>query len=50
MAILNVEVLKKKIENVPEEYDIEYYNGTTNVPISDKVEIDVRGKKILFKS
>lgn len=50
MAILNIEVLKKIIENVPEDYDVEFYNGTTNVPLSDKVEIDVGGKKILFKS
>lgn len=50
MAILNIEVLKKIIENVPEDYDFEFYNGTTNVPLSDKVEIDVSGKRILFKS
>ena len=50
MAILTIDVLKKIIENVPEDYDVEFYNGTTNVPISDKVEIDVSGKKILFKS
>ena len=50
MAILNIEVLKKIIENVPEDFDVEFYNGTTNVPLSDKVEIDVSGKRILFKS
>ena len=38
------------IENVPEDFDVEFYNGTTNVPLSDKVEIDVSGKRILFKS
>ena len=42
MAILNIEVLKKIIENIPEDYDVEFYNGTTNVPLS--------GKRILFKS
>ena len=50
MAILNIEVLKKIIENVPEDFDVEFYNGTTSVPLSDKVEIDVSGKRILFKS
>ena len=50
MAILNIEVLKKIIENVPEDFDVEFYNGTTNVPLSDKVEIDVSGKQIIFKS
>lgn len=49
MAILKIEVLKKIIENIPDDYDVEFYNGTT-VPISDKVEIDVSGKRILFKS
>ena len=50
MAILNIEVLKKILENIPEDYDVEFYNGTTNVPISDKVEIDVSGKRIVLKS
>ena len=50
MAILNIEVLKKIIENIPEDYDVEFYNGTTNIPLSDTVEIDVSGKRILFKS
>ena len=50
MAILNIEVLKKIIENIPEDYDVEFYNGTTNVQLSDKVEIDVSGKRTLFKS
>ena len=46
MAILNIEVLKKIIENVPEDFDVEFYNGTTNVTLSDKVEIDVSGKRM----
>ena len=50
MAILNIGVLKKIIENVPEDFDVEFYNGATNVPLSDKVEIDVSCKRILFKS
>lgn len=50
IAILKIEVLKKIIENIPEDYDVEFHNGTTNVPLSDTVEIDVSGKRILFKS
>ena len=38
MAILKIEVLKKIIENIPEDYDVEFHNGTTNVPLSDTVE------------
>ena len=50
IAILKIEVLKKIIENIPEDYDVEFHNGTTNVPLSDTVEIDVSGKRILIKS
>ena len=50
MAILKIQVLKKIIENIPDDYDVEFYNGTTNVPLSDTVEIDVSGDKIMFKS
>lgn len=50
MAILKIEVLKKIIENIPDNYDVEFHNGTTNVPLSDTVEIDVSGERILFKS
>lgn len=50
MAILKIQVLKKIIENIPDDYDVEFYNGTTNVPLSDTVEIDVSGEKIMFKS
>ena len=50
MAILKIQVLKKIIENIPDDYDVEFYNVTTNVPLSDTVEIDVSGEKIMFKS
>ena len=50
MAILKIEVLKKIIENIPDNYDVEFHNGNTNVPLSDTVEIDVSGERILFKS
>ncbi|MBQ2652664.1 MAG: hypothetical protein IJF83_03845 [Methanobrevibacter sp.] len=49
MAILSVEVLKKIIENVPEDYTVEYENQKTTAPLADKVEIDVSGKRIILK-
>ncbi len=49
MAILTIEVLKKLIENVPDEYTVEYDKEVTIAPIEDKVEIDVSGKKLIFR-
>ena len=49
MAILTIEVLKKLIENMPNDYTVEYDNGKTIAPIEDEVEIDVSGKRIIFK-
>ena len=52
--IINVEKIWNRFginfEDIPEDYDVEFHNGTTNVPLSDTVEIDVSGKRILFKS
>ena len=50
MAILTIEVLKKLIENMPDDYTVEYDNGGSIAPIEDKVEIDISGKRIIFKS
>lgn len=49
MAILTIEVLKKLIENIPDDYNVEYDKETTIAPITDKVEIDVSGKRLIFK-
>lgn len=49
MAILTIEVLKKLIENIPDDYTVEYDKETTIAPITDKVEIDVSGKRLIFK-
>lgn len=49
MAILKNEILKQLIENVPDEFTIEFDNGTTIVPITDKVEIDISNKRVIFK-
>lgn len=49
MAIINIEVLKKIIENVPDDFEVEFDDGTNTVPISDKIEVDVSGKKLIFR-
>ncbi|MBR5503956.1 MAG: hypothetical protein IKV87_05905 [Methanobrevibacter sp.] len=41
MAILTIEVLKKIIENIPDDYTVEYDNKKTISPIEDKIEIDI---------
>lgn len=50
MAILTVEILKKIIENTPEDYTVEYNKDVTIAPIEDKVEIDVTGKRLIFNN
>lgn len=49
MAILTIDVLKKLIENVPDDYTVEYDKEATIAPITDRVEIDVSGKRLIFK-
>ena len=49
MTILTIEVLKKLIENIPNDYTVEYDKETTIAPIEDKVEIDIGGKRPIFK-
>ena len=44
--IINVEVLSEVLDKCPGEYEV-WYN---NVPVTDKVEIDVSEKKIILKS
>ena len=50
--ILTVEVLRQILDHVPDDYEIEYLvPGRNSVnPVSDKVEVDVSGKKIILKS
>ena len=44
--IINVEVLIEVLGKCPKDFEI-FYN---TVPVSDKIEIDVSGKKIILKS
>ena len=49
MTTLTIDVLKKIIENMPEDYTVEYDKEVTIAPISDKVEIDISNKRLIFK-
>ena len=49
MEVLEVKVLKEIIERVPDDYTVEFTSGKNVYKFSDKVEIDVSGKKIIFK-
>ena len=39
MTSLSIEVLKKIVENIPDDYTLEFDNGKTTYNIDDKVEI-----------
>lgn len=47
MAILAIENLKKLIENVPNDFTIEFDKGNTTAP-DDRVEIDISGKNLFL--
>ena len=49
MAALSIEVLKKIVDRLPEDYTVEYDNGKSTSPLADKVEVDVSLKKLIFK-
>lgn len=49
MAILTIEVLRQIIQNLPEEFTVEYDMEGNIVPIDDRVEIDISGKRLIFK-
>ena len=49
MAILTIDVLKNLIENIPDDYTVEYNKEVTIAPIDDTVEIDISGKSLIFK-
>lgn len=49
MAILTIEVLKNLIESIPDDYTVEYDKEVTIAPITDRIGIDVSGKRLIFK-
>ena len=49
MATLTIEVLKKVIDHIPDDFTVEFSNKTTTVPVTDQIMIDVSGKKVILK-
>ena len=49
MTALTIEVLKKIVDKLPEDYTVEFDNGENIDPIGDKLEIDVSMKKLILK-
>lgn len=49
MVILTVGILKNLMENMPNDFTVEYDNKKTISPINDKVEIDITGEKLILK-
>ena len=49
MDVLDIATLKKIIEKVPEDFEVEFDDRDTTHKISDKVEIDVSDKKLILK-
>ena len=49
MTSLSIELLKKIVEIIPDDYTLEFDNGKTTYNVDDKVEIDVSLKKLILK-
>jgi hypothetical protein len=49
MTVLTIEVLKKIIEHMPDNYIVEFDDGNANSSIDDKIEIDVSLEKLILK-
>lgn len=48
--LLEVGQLKKVLDLVDDDFKIEYVDDVTNHLISDRIEIDLSNKKLIFKS
>ena len=49
MTALTIEILKKIIEHMPDNYVVEIDNGKNSTSLDDKVEIDVGLEKLVLK-
>lgn len=50
--IINAGTLKKILDHVPDDFEIEYFdiNNNSSYMVSDQVEINVSEKKLILKS
>lgn len=49
MACMDIKMLKRIIENIPEDFTVEYNNGETFSLISDRIEVDITNEKLILK-
>ena len=49
MTAITIEVLKKIIEHIPDDYEVQFDDGKNKCSIDDKVEIDVSLEKLILK-
>lgn len=49
MTALTIDVLRKIIEHIPDDFTVEFSDGKNNSTIDDKVEIDVSLQKLILK-
>ena len=49
MSVLEVKVLKKIIENIPDDYKIVFDDGKKTNNVNDKFEIDVSLQQLILK-
>lgn len=49
MTPITIDVLKRIIEHVPDDFKVEFDDGKTISSIDDKVEIDIGLKKVVLK-
>ena len=46
--ILNIDVLKRIIEKIPEDFTVQIDTGKNVQQLSDKIQIDISCKKLIF--
>lgn len=49
MATLTIGVLKKIIENIPEDYEVSFNNGKSSPQVSDRIEVDITLKRLILQ-
>ena len=48
MNELTIDVLKQIIERIPEDFIVEIDTGKNTHKLSDQIQIDISGKKLIF--
>ena len=48
MSELTIDVLKQIIERIPEDFIVEIDTGQNVHKLSDQIQIDISGKKLIF--